>query len=254
MQEKNKFSVSQVMIALDAGGCDESTFTYAISLASNIQAEVCGLYIEDSNLINTAALPHTREITFHTARLREINVDIIHKSLNDIANELKNLLENLGKQTDARTSFRRTRGLRIPKALEESRHAQFIIIPAPATRQLTRKQQTDRDKLSFAIFYDNKIQAQKIINIVLSLAEKEKIQLIIFTCDIDANQNARKLFRNHDIDCKFINYSDRNHALTLLKSLAPRLIIVSDISPLIDSPEHIHQLNYSVNCDLIIVR
>ena len=163
MQENDKLHVKRILIAIDARGCNRVTLHHVATLASDMQADIFGLYIEDTNLIHAAQLPHTKEVSLRTAQLRELSSDTINVSLRDFGNEMKILLEEQAKLTQTRTSFKTTRGLRIPTILEESKNANFIIIPASASWSFNHRDQQAIEQLPFVIFYDSSHQGQTIL-------------------------------------------------------------------------------------------
>lgn len=82
----------------------------AAALASRMEAELLGLFIEDVNLLRLAALPFAREVSFFPARTRRLDSVGMERAIRAQASRAEAaLLEAAGRQ-GVRCSFRVVRG------------------------------------------------------------------------------------------------------------------------------------------------
>ncbi len=77
----NPICVKQILVALDSSKDSLTAFKIALELASIYGANIKGVFIEDTNLINLAELPFHQEISQYTAQVREITSEGISRSI-----------------------------------------------------------------------------------------------------------------------------------------------------------------------------
>jgi hypothetical protein len=70
----------RVVVALDASS-PASALAMAVDLARAMDIEIVGLFVEDADLIQLAALPFAREVGFPSAVRRDLDVTAIERSL-----------------------------------------------------------------------------------------------------------------------------------------------------------------------------
>jgi hypothetical protein len=83
MTKKTNKTREKILVSLDFDDGDSSFLESLVMLASKLDAELCGLFVEDSELQQVANLPFSREITFLTAHTRKLNSDHIARHLKD---------------------------------------------------------------------------------------------------------------------------------------------------------------------------
>ena len=57
-------SIKRILVALDASAANRTALQTAALLASELQAELQALFVEDINLLRLAELPFAREVVF----------------------------------------------------------------------------------------------------------------------------------------------------------------------------------------------
>ena len=103
------FNLRRILVALDASAHSLAALEAAADLASAMQAEMEGLFVEDVNLIRLASLPCTREIQ-HTASLASLDLQQMERALKAQAAEARQALEAAARRARVQWSFRVTRG------------------------------------------------------------------------------------------------------------------------------------------------
>ena len=103
-------SIRRILVALDASVSSLAALEAAVVLASRMEAELIGLFVEDVNLLKLAALPFAREIGFPSARRRRLGSVEMERSLRAQASRAEAALIAAAERQSVRCSFRVVRG------------------------------------------------------------------------------------------------------------------------------------------------
>ena len=102
--------IRRILIALDASDAGLEALETAVALASRMEAELLGLFVEDVNLLRFAALPFAREVSYFSAKTRRLDSGEMERALRAQASRVQAaLIEAAGRQR-VRCSFRVVRG------------------------------------------------------------------------------------------------------------------------------------------------
>lgn len=102
--------IRRILIALDASTSDIAALETAVALASRMEAELLGLFVEDINLLRFAALPFAREVSFFPARTRRLDSGEMERALRAQASRAEAVLIEAAARQRVRCSFRVVRG------------------------------------------------------------------------------------------------------------------------------------------------
>lgn len=116
MQEEERDDIQRILIAIDGSPHSMAALKLAAELASKIDAELIGVYVEDINLLRLAEIPITREVGFYSARVREMDVQRIRRQLRGQARRAEHALALIAETFEVRWSFQIAQG-RIPAEL-----------------------------------------------------------------------------------------------------------------------------------------
>ena len=108
MTKKTNKNREKILVSLDFEDGGSSFLESLVMLASKLDAELCGLFVEDSELQQVANLPFSREITFLTAHTRKLNSDHIARHLKDHAEKLRKMMLDLSRLSDVACTFKTT--------------------------------------------------------------------------------------------------------------------------------------------------
>lgn len=121
---------SRVVVALDA--VDElSAVRMAALLARNLQVELTALFVEDSSLLEAAALPFVREVVRHTGDSRDLRADRLLRALQRQAEQVRSSLEGCARESSLRCSFRVVRGSYAREALAAAGERDVLVLGSP---------------------------------------------------------------------------------------------------------------------------
>lgn len=100
----------QILIALDARGDHLESLRLAIAWATQTQAELLGLFVEDEDLLQVAELPYAWEVRLWSAQERQLDGQAMARSLRALASRVRGDLAREAKQAQLRWSFQTRRG------------------------------------------------------------------------------------------------------------------------------------------------
>jgi hypothetical protein len=103
-------SARRIVLGLDAG-TPRRVLEAAAALAARTGAELVGLFVEDIELLQFAALPFAHEIGGASAARRSLDVASVERSLRALAAEAERMLAGTAGRCDVRWSFRVARGV-----------------------------------------------------------------------------------------------------------------------------------------------
>ena len=127
----------RVLVALEPGGGGRDTLETAARLAAGFQAELVGIFVEDSELMQAAALPVTRTISRHAPAVTPLDAALMRRALKVSAAAASQALAAAAERRKVRWSFRVARGLVVEQVLAEVRRDDLLALGA-AGRSLRR--------------------------------------------------------------------------------------------------------------------
>jgi nucleotide-binding universal stress UspA family protein len=100
----------RILVALDAARHGEEIMEAAARLAAGLEAELVGLFVEDPELMEAAALPMARLISSQAGAEAELDARIMARALRVTAAQARVTLAKVAERAHARWSFRVARG------------------------------------------------------------------------------------------------------------------------------------------------
>lgn len=128
MSEPEPTSVRRIYLAMDLSSHGPAALEAAVKLATEMRAELHGLFIEDDDLLRVASLPFTCEIDYASGSSRPLNAGAVEQSLRKRAEELRQVISETARRTSLHWSFRITRGRFVQTMLTESLQADLLLI------------------------------------------------------------------------------------------------------------------------------
>ena len=81
MTLSDEFRIRRILFALDAATDAPDSLEAATEIAERLNAELIGLFVEDVNLLRSAALPFVREINLGSGGWREFSPANVEREL-----------------------------------------------------------------------------------------------------------------------------------------------------------------------------
>lgn len=121
-------SKDQILIALDARGDHLESLRLAIAWATQTQAELLGLFVEDEELLQAAELPYAWEVRLWSAQERRLDGQAMARSLRALASRVQSDLAREAKEAQLRWSFRILRGNPLEVVLAAREEASALVL------------------------------------------------------------------------------------------------------------------------------
>lgn len=121
----------RIIVGFDAGACRRETLQAIAALAAETRADVLGVFIEDTRLLELARLPFAAEVGHASALPRGLELESLERALRLHAEALRRALAEAFEPSAVQWSFRVARGLDVETlaaALAEG-HAPTLLIP-----------------------------------------------------------------------------------------------------------------------------
>ena len=259
MQNEIEKSINRILVSLDFDDYGSSFIEPLVILASQLKADLCGLFIEDSELQQVANLPFSREITFPMAHTRELDSDHIARHLKQHAETLRKMMKEFSQLSNVSCSFRTAKGPRIESVLSESYDFQLVILLPEKYSSLKNKRPEKLAELinPTVLLYDGSRQTQKSAYIVKSLANNGELhQLKILTLDHDSEVIAKQQFPFDKLKIEYIHIDSYkiSNIVSLIGSQKTGLLILPLENELINQSKEIRKILDVLGCPLLLVR
>jgi hypothetical protein len=250
--------ITRIIINVDSGGFSSSIMESAVILASRLQANLCGLFIEDTELLQLANLPFTREVTLHTAIIRDMSSSSMERNLNAIASQMRLTMEELARISNVGCSFRTVRGPRLESIIRESEDYQLILMMPKKRLIESRRHVASTDKNHpIILFYDGSLQAQRAVNVIKSMDNGPHIKhLLVLTTGQAVEDELLEQFPENQYHVKCLHLSEYNipDILDLVRTQTPGLVILPMENILLRQAGEVRRLLDKLSCLLILVR
>lgn len=215
-RQPNDASIRRILVALDASVSSLAALEAAVALASRLEAELIGLFVEDVNLLKLAALPFAREVGFPSARRRRLGSVEMERALRAQASRAQAALIAAAGRQSVRCSFRVVRGEVTAQVLEAATEVDLLAL-GRAPLRAWRASSTSRVIVSaaarpvllltpgtparppVACVYDGSAEAKSALLLARRLvqAESDTLTILIVARDADEAQCLRKQAAGH---------------------------------------------------------
>jgi len=137
MKKSNELSLHRILVAFDAATLSCGVFDAVAVLAARLQAELHGLFVEDVDLLRSAALPFVRQFSLTSASGDEFSTASIESELKMMAAQARRALEDAAQRTKIRCSFDVVRG-QLAAEVGAASEADDLVVLLSSCRPVTR--------------------------------------------------------------------------------------------------------------------
>jgi len=120
--------IRRILVALEPSESGRAALAAAAEMAARLEAELIGVYVEDIDLLNMAALPFGREYSTETTGGRDVDRGAMVRALRGEAGRLRREMEAAARREHVRWSFRVARGRVAAELLTASEDADVMIV------------------------------------------------------------------------------------------------------------------------------
>lgn len=140
-EQEDELTIRRILVALDASHHSLAALRAAVELASRLEAEVRGLFVEDVNLLRVAALPMARELQFPFNATARLNPARMERQLRAQAEQARQALASVCRKEQITWSFHVARGDVVSEVLEAAAEADLLSL-GTASRPVLRRRRT----------------------------------------------------------------------------------------------------------------
>jgi nucleotide-binding universal stress UspA family protein len=128
--------IRRILVALDASPQSVEVLRGAALLATGFEAELCGIFVEDSELFDLPGLPFVREVRVVSARVELLNAEQLAREVRALARRARRLLEEQALEAGLRWSFRTVRGRVVHELLSAAQDVDLVTLGGAGFRRL----------------------------------------------------------------------------------------------------------------------
>lgn len=220
------------------------------ALARLLQAELAGLFVEESDLLRLAALPFTREIG-PSGAVREIDLATTTRVLQREADQARELVARAASALDLPWSFHVIRGTILQAALEAAASADLVVVAPPrsAVQHAVGTRASVRPERGVAVLYDATVAGERALATALRLAQQQPEDVSLVVRDLAERDDLQLRAARQRPDLA------RPRAVTLSElSRHPRRVLVVSRESLARLGLDLHQLLALAQSPVVLVR
>lgn len=122
----SEFVIRRILVALDASTHSLAALELAAGLAASSNAELTGLFVEDTRLLRLAKAPHACEV--YAGKREALDTSRMEKNLRAQAEQAREALEATAERAQVRWSFRVVRGEVAAEVLSAASDADLLTV------------------------------------------------------------------------------------------------------------------------------
>lgn len=259
MKNNLENKIDHILLSLRSDDLSALMIRSVVMLAEKLNADLCGLFVEDSDLLHVADLPFSREIIFPTANVRKLDSAVVLRHMRSHAENLRQMMIDYAKISNVTCSFRTREGSIIESTISESTEAQLIILLPDKYSSPGSVKGDNLEKIinPAVMFFDDSPQAKKSLHVIRSLLESGELhQLKVLTTDSQLASSARHYLQMSSSRIDFVhidNYSVEA-IVAMFSANKPGLMILPLEDGLASQGKDIKYLLDKLSCILLLVR
>lgn len=187
---RTELILNRILFASDTMQLGEEALQAAAELASQLQAELAGLFIEDTNLLRLAGLPFAQEICTASATHRPLDLASMERAMREQASKMREAVASIAQRRNVPWSFGIRRGSVIHVTLAASEDADLLILGRRDLHRLTSrpKRELGSEKQPILVVYDGSSGGQRALQTGQFLANERQVDLIVVLSDHQADR------------------------------------------------------------------
>jgi len=134
MTRTPKATIARILVALDTSPHSLAALEAASKLAAELEAELVGLFVEDTDLLRLACLPFSRELPYAHQAERRLDTSTMERALRAEAEQARRSLATLAARLQVQWTFRVVRGQVVREVLMAAQEADLIFMGQASRR------------------------------------------------------------------------------------------------------------------------
>ncbi len=127
-EQEEQCRVRRILVALDASPHSLSALEAAAELAANLEAELEGLFVEDTNLLTLTQLPFARELSFFSGDPRRLEAKEMERQIRAQATQVRQAMAQIAERSRIQWNFRVSRGSVSEEILSAAAQADLCLL------------------------------------------------------------------------------------------------------------------------------
>jgi nucleotide-binding universal stress UspA family protein len=128
MTTRRTTHIRRILVAVDSCSHDPAALESVVDLASRLEAELSGLFVEDINLLRSAALSFVRQVSLPTAVEEQFDATSIERQLRVRALRAEKCLATAAERKKVKWSFRTVRGRASDEVVSAAEDADLLVV------------------------------------------------------------------------------------------------------------------------------
>lgn len=276
-----EFAVRRIVVTLDSSAHGRAALEAAAELAARLHAELEGLFIEDSDLFNLAALPFGHEVNISTGAARPFDTEELENQLRAETMRMRRALDDAARARRIQSRFRITRGRRVSEAVAAAGEADLLIMGAagheiglrfrPGAEALETSEKAPRSVLLLRsgarlqgkplVIYDGSEAADKALAAaaLLTASRRDGIRVQIAAGDTDqaetVESRARETLSALGLEARFREAPARNvdDMCVAVREAGADILVISAADPRLAGAGRASLLQ-RIDCPVLLVR
>lgn len=248
-----EFAVRRILVALDPCGDYTAAFAEISRLAARLEAEVAALFVEDTNVLRSAALPFARRFAGAAGAWQEFDVRDVERELRSLAAGARKALAAAAAHHQVRWTFRVVRGRIGVEVATAAGQADLVVLgrrgPAPesaarlsaqASRSVLLLGALGATALGVVAVYDGSPGAGRALAAAARLAEPGRLVVLLVGSDraaLHAAADARLQALGAKGELRTLGAATFTRVVGAASEAGGGLLVVSADSPLLAGAE-----------------
>ncbi len=195
MQAEPSIAVTRRILVTLAGTPPGQAFiSLAVRLATQLHAELAGLFVEDTKAMQSASLPFTYELGVWTPKRQPVSGESMEQSLRVAADAARRVFERVAGASQLPWSFRTVRGSHAQLPEYATEMAEVVLFAPPRWPLLSSVSEMVFSRGPVMVLFDGSLSAQHALQTARSLSQLAKTHAIVILLAPN-EQEANKLQR-----------------------------------------------------------
>jgi nucleotide-binding universal stress UspA family protein len=260
-------AMQRVLVLLGTLNDGEWALRAACSLASQLEAELLGLFVEDINLLRLAELPFGREVLYGSLETRRLDPALMERQLRAQAERARRALQAAAERVQIHWSFRVVRGQVVAEVLTAAPEADLLVLgqQVGGRRPPTGGAQGIPRARPVLVLFDGSEGALRALTTAIHIARVEGRDLVVLRAVPDSEgeskaasvlaHSATERLRAAGMNPRYQVLSGAN-AASLIEAVrrvrAGVLVVPEDTTAL--GPQGLRALLGAIGCPLVLAR
>lgn len=248
----------RIVVTLDSGQVDLASLERLTRLARRIDADLEGVFVEDSDLLRLGEMTFLREFRTTSRRAERFQVTRMQQELRVTARRAERLLSEYVEQRGVRWSFRTWRGS-IERELLTGIEADILAVMRLCA--VSMQPMPRRTPETVSVYFDGSPDAARGLETAAELAAGDDMRLQVLLAHVPEGERAglrreaERVLADHagEVAYRFVEEDTARALLELLRSLGSTALVMQRDNSLLRSASLREYLS-RLHCPLLLVR